>query len=220
MVSITASLSQVPASINYLQTATTTHVLPSHPGPGHFLRKSRCISNGGVYFVGAYLPTVLVILFSLPWTIINYTTRPMDPFWQLSRPRCASAEHTLITDFHAPLASLHFLLRVQWTMVITTTLMVLGILLAPLAPETVAIRTEIQCDATTRGCTGRLGISIPVERTIQAVLAWMALLTIVLIKCLRRKRRRTENRSSRQYIQNQYHNLPRRLHIDWTHKIL
>jgi hypothetical protein len=188
MTTISASLSQAPAPPNYLQTATPTLPSPGNPNPEYYLHKSGHISNGGVYFVGAYLPTVLAILFSLPWIIINHTARSIEPFWQLSRPKGVSAEHTLNTAFHAPLAPLQFLLRGQCTVVITTTLMGLGILITPLAPEAVAIHTDGQCDATTVGCTGRLRISIPVARTIQVILAGMALLTIVLTICLRKKR--------------------------------
>jgi hypothetical protein len=63
----------------------------------------------------------------------------------------------------------------------------LGILIAPLAPEAIAIHTEGQCSATTRGCSGNLGISMPVARTIQSILASMAFLTIILIVNLSKK---------------------------------
>lgn len=96
-----------------LTTVLAPTTLAGNPNPGYFLHMSGRIPNSGVYFVGAYLPTVLAILFGLPWIVINHNARSMEPFCQLSRVKGASAEHMLITDFHAPLAPLHFLLRSQ-----------------------------------------------------------------------------------------------------------
>lgn len=162
----------------YLQTAYTTG--PTAPGPDVFLQKTGRISNGSDYFVGAYLPTVLAILFGLPWLIINQTAKSLEPFYQLSRAKGASAESSLTANFNAIIAPLKLLYYHQWSVVLTTTLMALGVLLTPLAPEAVSIHLDGKCDAKILGCTGRVGISKPVARTLQVLLALMAILTLIL----------------------------------------
>lgn len=64
---------------------------------------------------------------------------------------------------------------------LTSTLSLWALLITPLAPETVSIRMEGTCDATSRGCIPSLSIYPVAGRLVQGILFVMALLTVILI---------------------------------------
>ena len=145
------------------------------------------------YFIGALLPTLLAVLFSIPWPLLVSAMREIEPFYQLQRPNGITAEDSIALDrtsltavaIFLALKKGHFL--VSWSGL--TSLMVLVV--APLASETVFIQFAGECTATsgrnTDGCNASLNVSLQAARVLQGILSIIAILTLVLAIDTRKK---------------------------------
>ncbi|KAF2261894.1 hypothetical protein CC78DRAFT_607034 [Lojkania enalia] len=162
----------------------TDRPAPGAPGPDSYLHGE--ISTPSQYFVGAYLPILVAVLFAIPWILINRAVKSMEPFFELSSPSGASAERSITAVCTSFQYSVKSLTNGRWAVVVSDLLTIGSVLITPLAPEAVSIHLIGECDATTLGCTGNIGVLIPAMRAIQAILALIALLTIVLALLLRR----------------------------------
>ncbi|ORX99149.1 hypothetical protein BCR34DRAFT_606716 [Clohesyomyces aquaticus] len=160
------------------------------PGAPHyeaFLNTTSIVKTSGQIFTGSYLPTVLAVLFSLPWIIMYSVIQSMEPFYQLSRQQGASATSTLSKNpgsFFEPIQSLW---NGQLAPCLGFTLVALATVIVPLAPETVFVHLIGTCTAKTAGCQGVIGVFTPAARAIQALLALMAILSCVLIVLIVRR---------------------------------
>ena len=146
------------------------------------------ISNWRQWFLAAYVPTILAVVYAIPWVIVNQATKYIAPYYLLSKPGGAPAGSTITSDptsLWAPFKAIH---QQQWASVVSSMNMWVSILITPLSPQAIGIHLNGDCDATTGGCTGRLGIYIPVARAIQGLLILVAVLTLVLIAILWLKR--------------------------------
>jgi len=128
------------------------------------------------------LPTIIAVIFSIPWLIIDAKARRLEPFHQLAKKNGASGSKTICADYSSQItAPFKALLAGHWTPVLTSMLTLAALLITPLAPETVSIRTEGPCSATTLGCVPSLSIYPVAGRLVQALLCMMALVTIILV---------------------------------------
>jgi hypothetical protein len=167
----------------WLAVGTVTLTNPSRPT----LLPSSYVFTEEQYFVGAFLPTIIAVLFALPWMILDDRVRNLEPFHQLSRKQGASGA-TLCMDYISPFAfaaPVKALMAGHWAPLLTSLLSISTIFIAPLASETVSIRLTGSCDAETTGCIPSLSIFPATARTIEALLAFMAIITILLLIYMR-----------------------------------
>lgn len=147
------------------------------------------------YIIGAFVPTILAVLFSIPWHLLASALEEMEPFYQLQRPGGVAASKSLLLDYKNSINVIatinaigrgHFL--VWWSGLIS--LVVLG--LAPLASETVFIGFigPGVCTATSgrSACTPRLSVYPVAARVLQGILALVAVLTVALAVALARRK--------------------------------
>jgi hypothetical protein len=171
-----------------LSTATSMPNSTS-PAPNSYLRKQNGhIRSTWEYFQGAYLPTLLSVMFTVPWVILSRETASMEPFYCLASSSGAAAERALTISMISPISPLLAIGSGQWTRLLTVLLAFLSALITPLAPETIGIQTIGKCDHTTMGCTGRIRVFLPGARIIQGLLAVMASFTIIVLVLQRHKK--------------------------------
>ena len=136
------------------------------------------------YVLGAFVPTILAVLFTIPWHILASAIKEIEPFYQLQHPHGATVAKSLNLDyrssinvvavFHA-LRNGHFI--VWWSGLVSLVTLVL----APLAPETVFIGFQGHCTATTgRQCYPKLSVYPEAARAVEGILAFVAIITVLL----------------------------------------
>jgi hypothetical protein len=110
----TPTLHSAPSSQFWLQTGTVTlsataPPLPTQttgaPSPQFWLTTGSelfYVFTNGQYFIGAFLPTLLAVLFALLWAIIDAKVRDIEPFHQLMKSHGSPASSTLCMDYLSP----------------------------------------------------------------------------------------------------------------------
>lgn len=175
-----------PASTSTSSTSSISVTPPTAPPPQHWLPAPSLITvfTKTQYFVGAFLSTVLAVVFALPWIIIDARIKSLEPFHQLSSDEGASARKTLFMDYASPsfiVAPFKALLSGHWAPFITSILSICTIALTPIAPEFISIRVEGAC---VDSCTASLSVFPIAGRLLEAILAFMVALEILLIVIL------------------------------------
>ncbi|KAI4169009.1 MAG: hypothetical protein LQ348_007375, partial [Seirophora lacunosa] len=94
------------------------------------------------YLVGAFLPTALAVVFSIPWHILFAAVQDIEPFYQLNHPQGVLARDTIYLDYRASV-NVVAVIKAGWRghfVVFSAGLCSIAVLiLAPLASETVFI---------------------------------------------------------------------------------
>ena len=160
----------------------TNHPNPSHEG-----------ISPHKYLIGAFVPTILAVLFTIPWHILALAFKELEPFHQMQKPQGASAADSIALDYKGSVSAIstvqalfrgHFL--VWWSGLLA----IVTLVLAPLASETVFIGFTGHCTATSNrsNCSPRLSVYPVAARLVQGVLVVVALVTVGLaIATCRRK---------------------------------
>jgi len=92
------------------------------------------------YFVFSTLPTLVALLFVIPWKIISTNLKSMEPFHQLLGPKGAKGDHSILLSYagasgvFAPILALK---RGHWLVAIGSVLEYGSALVPPLAAESV-----------------------------------------------------------------------------------
>ena len=147
------------------------------------------------YIVGAFVPTILAVLFTIPWHLLTSAIKEIEPFYQLHNKDGISAEDSIMLNYRASINVVatvaavrkrHYL--VWWSGVLSSIIL----LLPPLASETVFIGFvgTGRCTATSgrQACIPELSYSPIAARVVQGILAFVAILTCALaIAILQRK---------------------------------
>ena len=145
--------------------------------------------------VGAFIPTILAVLFTIPWHLLASAIKEIEPFYQLHNADGISAEDSLMLNYRASISVVatvtairkrHYL--VWWSGVLSLIIL----LLPPLASETVFIGFvgAGRCTATSgrQACIPELSYFPIAARVVQGILAFIAVLTFALaIAILQRK---------------------------------
>src|SRR5207248_1738397 len=79
----------------------------------------------GDYFTGAFLSTIVAMLFTIPWDIIDITSKELEAFYQLTHTSGASARDSLCLDLSSstPFTTLFWAFaRGYWVVSITSAL--------------------------------------------------------------------------------------------------
>ncbi|KAL6706448.1 hypothetical protein ACN47E_005387 [Coniothyrium glycines] len=67
---------------------------PTAPNPNAYVK-----GNGGKYFVGAYLPTLVAIVVGIWWKCIYARLKEMEPFYQMTTVQGAKAKDSLLLSY-------------------------------------------------------------------------------------------------------------------------
>ncbi|KAL8646510.1 MAG: hypothetical protein Q9226_006820 [Calogaya cf. arnoldii] len=139
------------------------------------------------YFIGAFLPTILAVLFTIPWYILFVAVQEMEPFYQLTKPQGALACDSICLDYRASvnmIATFKAGLRGHFAVLWAGLCSIVVLALAPLASETVFIGFvgEGRCTATSSRdtCNPQLSVYPVAARAVQGILVFVAVFTICL----------------------------------------
>jgi hypothetical protein len=169
---------------------------PTAPAPGSWTGTKDW--QPSYYFVGAYLPTLAAIIFSIWWKCTFVRLKEMQPFYQMARPGGAAAGDSILLAY--PAASLpevlwsSFFSR-NWLSFLGAVNMVLITICTLFASETLFISSSGDgCGVivnttsdTNNGCHMRLAMRPAVAWALSAVLFAVFILTIIAIVRLRRQ---------------------------------
>lgn len=144
------------------------------------------------YVTGAFLPTILAVLFAIPWTLIDTAAKQIEPIYQLAEIRGASAANSLslnyvtMSMFVVPFRAFS---RRHWVIALTSILMLLSLVTPPLAVESIFISLKGICNVDTDNdqCIPTLSVYKTAAHILEAVLAVMALLLVFLIFIIRKR---------------------------------
>lgn len=143
------------------------------------------------YIIGAFVPTILAVVYSIPWHLLASAIQEIEPFYQLQRPEGVAAQDSIALDYRASINVIatfsafrkgHFL--VCWSGLIS----LLVLVLAPIASQTVFISFIGSCTATSgrEACSPELSVYPVAARVLQGILAFIAVLTIALAAAIKR----------------------------------
>ena len=146
------------------------------------------------YLIGAFLPTVLAVLFSIPWYILFTAVQEMEPFYQLANPQGALARDSICLDYRAyvnVVSTVKAGLRGHFVVLWAGLCSIAVLALAPLASETVFIGFvgEGRCTATSSrdACHPQLSVYPVAARAVQGILSLVAVLTICIAITISRR---------------------------------
>ena len=147
------------------------------------------------YVVGAFIPTILAVLFTIPWHLLASAIKEIEPFYQLHNADGISAEDSLMLNYRASInvvATVAAIRKRHYLVWWSGALSLIILLLPPLASETVFIGFvgAGRCTATLgrQACTPELSYFPAAARVVQGILAFIAVLTFALaIALLQRK---------------------------------
>lgn len=147
------------------------------------------------YFIGAFLPTILAVLFSAPWPLLSSALQEMEPFYQLQQFQGVSASKSLLLDYKGSINVIATVNALRWghfPVWLSGIISLAILLLAPLASEAVFIGFIGQgvCTATSGRsvCTPSLSVYPIAARAIQGILAFVVVLTLALIIAVWRRK--------------------------------
>ncbi|KAL8746276.1 MAG: hypothetical protein Q9190_001675 [Brigantiaea leucoxantha] len=147
------------------------------------------------YFTGAFLPTILAVVFSIPWRVLFAAIQEIEPFYQLARPEGALAKDSIYLDYRASvniIATIKAGRRRHFSVMWAGLCSMIVLVLAPLASGTVFIGFvgKGRCTATSSRsvCHPQLSFDPVLARTVQVILVLLALLTIFLMITVSKRR--------------------------------
>ncbi|KAL1910847.1 hypothetical protein Sste5344_003390 [Sporothrix stenoceras] len=149
------------------------------------------------YFLATFLPAFIAVLLSLPLRVIDVNAKMYLPFNALSgssRHHNARGSESLTLDFSGIVSSISAPVSAAWNYgepvpLLTTTLVALSSLMAPLATEALGIKLHGSCSVTNEsGCAGALGVSPAPAYVLVGLLALMVALLLALVVLLQRWR--------------------------------
>ena len=147
------------------------------------------------YFIGAFLPTIIAVLFSAPWPLLASALQEMEPYYQLQQFQGVSASKSLLLNYKSSInviATVNAMRRGHFSVWLSGLISLTISQLAPLASEAVSIGFIGQgvCTATSgrSSCTPRLSVYPIAARAIQGILAFVAVLTLILIFTISRRK--------------------------------
>lgn len=143
------------------------------------------------YIIGAFVPTILAVIYSIPWHLLASAIKEIEPFYQLQRPEGVAAEDSIALDYRASINVIatfsaitkgHFL--VCWSGLIS----LLVLVLAPIASQTVFIGFIGSCTVTSgrEACSPELSVYPVAARVLQGILGFIAILTLALAAAIKR----------------------------------
>ncbi|OAP59425.1 hypothetical protein AYL99_06723 [Fonsecaea erecta] len=148
------------------------------------------------FFAWKYLPTMITIVYAVLFSIMDFDIRRLEPFYQLSRPRGASAaaslnlDHLTMFQYFVPFKA--FRLR-QWAVFFSTTGNIVASMVSPaLQNPSIIFATNHDPRCNENGCPNGekhywVRISPGWSRALSASYLFVAIVLVILFIQLRRK---------------------------------
>lgn len=185
-----------PPRSNYIQLSTTSPVPSSTSHPAALVMGQFGFDQGFTkadYFIGAYLPTLVALIYASFWGMIDANVRRMEPFYQLARPGGAFAKDTLTFSYFCCnifTAPFHALRRRHWAVFCSSTaFLIASAVLPPIAAGTLVVGVSPSCtNADQKGCTGVLVFRPTLAWLLHGGLVLNILMAVCLMLLLRRRK--------------------------------
>jgi hypothetical protein len=145
------------------------------------------------YLIGGIVPTIVGVLFNIPWLILDAAIKEMEPYYQLKQINGASAVNSLCMNYSSSItavAAFKSLFNGHYTVFWSSLISMIVLLLAPLSSEAIYIGFIGHCTATSgrQACIPRVSVYPLAARLVQGILSFVAVLTLLLaISIARRK---------------------------------
>ncbi|CAK7198684.1 hypothetical protein SEUCBS139899_001348 [Sporothrix eucalyptigena] len=146
------------------------------------------------YFIATFLPAFIAVLLSLPLRVIDHNAKMYQPFHALSgsgHHHNARGSESLTLAFMGMVGGIMTSVSAAWNQgepvpLLTTTLVALSSLMAPLATEALGVKLHGVCSVTDEsGCAGELGVSVAPAYALVGLLTIMLALLVALLILLR-----------------------------------
>jgi hypothetical protein len=141
------------------------------------------------YFAGTFVPTMVAVALAIPMAILDLDAKLFQPFRSLSLPQGADGPEAMtlrFTGLHSVVSPMNLLVQGQPVTFITTLLLWLSRLMAPLAAEAIGMKIHGTCSHLVfSGCGMDLGVSTTPASALIALMAVMLMLLIILAVLLR-----------------------------------
>ena len=141
------------------------------------------------YIIGAFIPTLIAVIFCIPWHILSSAIKEMEPFFQLQRADGAPAESSICLGYKAsitPISTLNAIRNGHFLVWSSGLVSLIILLIPPLSSETVFIGftniSECTITFTTRkNCYPVLSVYPLAARVIEGILAFVAVMTLAIL---------------------------------------
>ena len=141
------------------------------------------------YFAWKYMPTIILVSYGVMWQVTDYEIKRLEPYYQLSRRDGALASHSLNLDyltFMSYLIPFRAIVYKQWAVVYSSTAtLIAGGLLAVLQSASIDMKPESGPQGEEQ--TKNVVVNPVWSRSLEAALAIIAILGVLLLIQLRRK---------------------------------
>jgi hypothetical protein len=143
------------------------------------------------YVLGAFVPVIVAVIFTIPWKILNAAVKEIEPFYQLQRNDGVTAADSLTLEYRSSINFIATFIAIRKGHLLISCsglISIVAIVLAPLAAETVFIGFQGRCTPQSRSqaCVPELNVYPVAARVLQGILSFMALLTLALAWFLHR----------------------------------
>jgi len=181
----TSSHAVITKHPNSAMASTTKSVASATSSPGSVADTRVEAISPHEYLIGAFIPTVLAVVFTIPWDILASAVKEIEPFYQMQRANGASAACSLTSDYKASIsvvATMNAMSRGHCVVWGSGLLSLITLSLSPLASETVFIGFDGHCTATSgrRACSPHLSVYPLAARVIQGILTFITIITLAL----------------------------------------
>ena len=207
----TLSISQPSTSVvlvtQTVETTTAKNSPTSAPDILPTLQHSQLVLGNSYstieYFCANYLGVLLAVALKELWAIVFSAAKMMEPFYQLQKPGGATVSETLLANYLSTWLSwrsFRSILLGQWVMIVTTLTYAFMSLLSPLATEMMSTIPTAWCIVNEKGdqqrCKLRWILQKPWTRGLEAVLALITLLIVILMIMNYRRKSGVQNNPS------------------------
>ena len=151
----------------------------------------RAFVTKGDYIIGCFLPTILAVIFTIPWHILASAVKEIEPFHQLHKPEGATADKSLALTYRASVnfvSTINAMINGHYLVWWSGLCSLIVLILAPLSSETVflAYVGSSNCDPfkSRETCIPQVSVFPLAARIVQGILAFVAILTFGLLIAL------------------------------------
>jgi hypothetical protein len=143
------------------------------------------------YFVASFLPTLLAVIFAIPWKIIHHNVISLEPFHRMTTRNALSMGTAIRLAYDGPIGYFMPVTSAwygDWSIAISSFLEYASAFIPPLMADSVQMRLVGPCtEFDSRGCAAVVHTVPEVLRTLQAILACMGIAIVALLLVLRNR---------------------------------
>ncbi|KAK4890592.1 hypothetical protein LTR27_010754 [Elasticomyces elasticus] len=141
-------------------------------------------------FLGTYMTILLAVIYRMIWTVVNNNFSLIEPFRQLNENSGALAERALFSFYQMQsnlLGPFPALLKRRWLLATVSTAYLVACLMPALSSEAIYVETDWGCEHPMEGknpCDPRMTVDVVVVRILQGLLAFAALILLLMVAVL------------------------------------